>query len=104
MKRILTLLLVVSLVGLIGCNKPSTSTNNTTGSGKPITIAFMPKSKGNSFFISVEKGANKAATELGATLRYDGPVNPDPAKQNEIIENWITMGVDVIAAACENRD
>jgi rhamnose transport system substrate-binding protein len=35
---------------------------------------------------------------------FDGPVNPDPAKQNEIVENWITLGVDVIAAACENRD
>ena len=35
---------------------------------------------------------------------FDGPTTPDPAKQNEIIENWITLGVDVIAAACENRD
>jgi ABC-type sugar transport system substrate-binding protein len=37
-------------------------------------------------------------------LIFDGPVNPNPAKQNEIVENWITLGVDVIAAACENKD
>jgi ABC-type sugar transport system substrate-binding protein len=37
-------------------------------------------------------------------LIFDGPTTPDPAKQNEIIENWITLGVDVIAAACENKD
>jgi ABC-type sugar transport system substrate-binding protein len=34
----------------------------------------------------------------------DGPISADPAKQNEIVENWITDGLDVIVAACENRD
>jgi len=37
-------------------------------------------------------------------LLFDGPTDPDPAKQNEIIENWITLGVDVIAVACENKE
>ena len=37
-------------------------------------------------------------------LLFDGPTDPDPAKQNEIVENWITLGVDVIAAACENKE
>jgi ABC-type sugar transport system substrate-binding protein len=37
-------------------------------------------------------------------LLFDGPTNTDPAKQNEIVENWITLGVDAIAAACENKD
>ena len=36
-------------------------------------------------------------------LIWDGPTNPEPAKQNEIIEAWITRGVDVIAVAVENR-
>lgn len=45
-----------------------------------------------------------AATELGVELIFDGPTDPDPAKQNEIVENWITLGVDVIAAACENKE
>ena len=44
--------------------------------------------------------ADKAAKELGVELIFDGPTDPDPAKQNEIIENWITLGVDAIAAAC----
>ena len=34
----------------------------------------------------------------------DGPTDPDPARQNEIVENWITLGVDVIAASCENKE
>jgi ABC-type sugar transport system substrate-binding protein len=41
---------------------------------------------------------------LGVQLIFDGPTDPDPARQNEIIENWITLGVDVIAAACENKE
>ena len=64
----------------------------------------MPKSKGNSYFVSLKQGAEDAAKDLGAIVKYDGPTDPDPAKQNEIIENWITIGVDVIAAACENKD
>ena len=36
-------------------------------------------------------------------LIWDGPTEPDPARQNEIIETWITRRVDVIAVAVENR-
>lgn len=64
----------------------------------------MPKSKGNAYFISCKQGADEAAKELGAELIFDGPTEPDPAKQNEIVENWITLGVDVIAVACENKE
>jgi ABC-type sugar transport system substrate-binding protein len=69
-----------------------------------MTIALMPKSKGNSYFVSLKQGAEDAAKDLGVSIKYDGPTDPDPAKQNEIIENWITIGVDVIAAACENKE
>jgi len=65
---------------------------------------MMPKSKGNSYFVACRKGAEEAAAELGVKLIWDGPTDPDPAKQNEIIEAWITRGVDVIAVAVENRE
>jgi rhamnose transport system permease protein len=65
---------------------------------------MMPKSKGNAYFISCRKGAEEAAKELGAKLIWDGPTDPDPARQNEIVETWITRGVDVIAVAVENRE
>jgi len=69
----------------------------------PITVAMMPKSKGNAYFIACRKGAEEAARELGIKLIWDGPTDPDPAKQNEVIDTWITRGVDVIAVAVENR-
>lgn len=83
-----------------------TSACNRSGGADPdaLTIAFLPKSKGNQYFVTCEKGARAAANELGAELLFDGPTNTDPAKQNEIVENWISLGVDVIVAACENRD
>jgi rhamnose transport system permease protein len=71
---------------------------------RAITIAMMPKSKGNAYFIACRKGAEEAAKELGVKLIWDGPTDPDPAKQNEVIDTWITRGVDAIAVAVENRD
>jgi rhamnose transport system substrate-binding protein len=69
-----------------------------------MTIAMMPKSKGNAYFVACRKGADEAAAELGVDLIWDGPTDADtPAKQNEIVEAWITRGVDVIAVAVENR-
>jgi len=68
-----------------------------------ITVAMMPKSRGNSYFIACRKGAEEAARELGIKLIWDGPTDPDPAKQNEVVDTWITRGVDVIAVAVENR-
>ncbi len=71
---------------------------------KALTIAMMPKSKGNAYFIACRKGADEAAKELGVDLIWDGPTDPDPAKQNEIVETWITRGVDAIAVSCENKE
>ena len=66
-------------------------------------IAVMPKAKGDPYFVSCRAGAEEAARELGVELIWDGPTSLDAAKQNELVESWITRRVDVIAAAVENR-
>jgi rhamnose transport system substrate-binding protein len=86
-----------------GCKKSDSTGAGGSSGTKQITVAMMPKSKGNAYFISCRKGANAAAQELGAQLLWDGPTDPDPARQNELVETWITRGVDVIAVAVENR-
>jgi rhamnose transport system permease protein len=68
-----------------------------------ITVAMMPKSQGNPYFIACRKGAVQAAEELGVELIWDGPTEQDPAKQNEIVEAWITRGVDVITVSVDNQ-
>jgi len=105
MKRIFAFLVLCALA-LAGCSKPADTTpaSGDNGGGKKFTIALLPKSKGNAYFLSCKKGADRAASELGIDLIFDGPTDPDPAKQNEIVENWITLGVDAIAAACENKE
>jgi len=69
---------------------------------KRTTVAMMPKAKGDPYFVSCRKGAEEAARELGVDLIWDGPTDLDPAKQNEVVEGWITRGVDVIAVSVEN--
>jgi len=66
-------------------------------------IAVMPKAKGDPYFVSCRAGAEEAARELDVDLVWDGPTSLDAAKQNELVENWITRKVDAIAVAVENR-
>jgi rhamnose transport system substrate-binding protein len=62
------------------------------GVRRPV-IAMMPKAKGDPYFVSCRAGAEEAAEELGVDLIWDGPTSLDAAKQNELVENWVTRGV-----------
>jgi rhamnose transport system substrate-binding protein len=77
--------------------------SRTPATARRLTIAMMPKAKGDPYFVSCRAGAEEAAQELGVDLIWDGPTSLDPAKQNELVESWITRKVDVIAVAVENR-
>jgi len=68
-----------------------------------LTIAMMPKAKGDPYFVSCRVGAEEAARELGVDLIWDGPTGLDASKQNELVETWITRRVDVIAVSVESR-
>jgi rhamnose transport system substrate-binding protein len=71
--------------------------------GRKTQVAMMPKAKGDPYFVSCRQGAEEAARELNVDLLWDGPTDLDPAKQNEVVEAWITKGVDVIAVSVENQ-
>jgi rhamnose transport system substrate-binding protein len=71
--------------------------------GDGLTVAMMPKNKGNPYFVSCKQGADEAAQALGIRLLWDGPTDTDPAKQNDVVEAWITRGVDVLAVSVENK-
>jgi ABC-type sugar transport system substrate-binding protein len=73
----------------------------TTAGHRPV-IAVMPKAKGDPYFVSCRAGAEEAARELGVDLIWDGPTGLDAAKQNEVVESWITRRVDAIAVSVEN--
>ena len=88
---------------LVNSLRQPTASTVATAPAKKITIGMMPKAKGDPYFISCRKGAEEAARELGVELLWDGPTGLDPAKQNEVVEAWITRGVDVIAVSVENQ-
>ncbi len=92
---------------LVRSLKQGSTSDATAASSSPAikraTVAMMPKAKGDPYFVSCRKGAEEAARELGVDLIWDGPTDLDPAKQNEVVEGWITRGVDVIAVSVENK-
>lgn len=65
-------------------------------------IAMMPKAKGDPYFVSCRVGAEEAAKALDVELIWDGPTGLDAAKQNELVESWITRQVDAIAVSVQN--
>jgi ABC-type sugar transport system substrate-binding protein len=99
-RRLLVLALALAAGACGGAGEPKKA-------GAPpgsLTVAMMPKNKGNPYFVSCHKGAQEAAAELGVKVLWDGPTETDPAKQNEVVEAWITRGVDVIAVSVENKE
>jgi rhamnose transport system substrate-binding protein len=94
---------MLAAVAASGCRGGSSEPSATAG-GKTLTVAMMPKNKGNPYFVSCRQGAEEAAKALGVTLLWDGPTETDPAKQNEVVDAWITRGVDVIAVSVENKE
>ena len=83
-------------------NAPPANSGAGSFKGREITVAMLPKSKGDPYFISCRTGAEEAAKELNVNLIWDGPAEVDPAKQNEFVESWITRHVDAIAVSVGN--
>lgn len=96
------LLVACVVIGSLMTHAASHRSSATAGSHK-LTIAVMPKAKGDPYFISARAGAEEAAKELGIDLIWDGPTSLDASQQNELVENWITRGVDAIVVAVENK-
>ena len=102
MRNLIACLLLSGVTAFLGCKKDNATAG--PGGGKRLTVAVMPKSKGNDYFKACRVGAEKAAKELNVDMIWDGPTTPDPAKQNDMVDLWITKGVDVMAIACDNKD
>jgi simple sugar transport system substrate-binding protein len=58
---------------------------------------------GGSFWSVAKKGAEKAAEDLGVTLKYSES-NNDPEEQAQLIEAAVTEGVDGLAVSAPNPD
>ncbi|MCS7469818.1 substrate-binding domain-containing protein [Stieleria sp. ICT_E10.1] len=95
-------LLAVALM-VAGCNSSSdnSSTADSAADGKQLRIAVIPKGTSHEFWRSVHFGAEKAAKEIGnVEIIWRGPVvESDTGSQIEVVKDMITMGVDGIVLA-----
>ena len=96
-------MLVRSISDSLGASGAPAAAAGGGGTGERPVIAMMPKAKGDPYFISARAGAEEAAEEFGVELLWDGPTDLDAARQNQVVEAWITSGVDAIAVSVENR-
>ncbi|MBI2422493.1 MAG: substrate-binding domain-containing protein [Candidatus Hydrogenedentes bacterium] len=71
---------------------------------KKLVIGLMPKLVGIEYFNATEKGARKAAAELGVELVYDGPQTADVTLQAQMVDTWVTKQIDAIAIAPNDPD
>ncbi len=102
MKRLVLVLGLLSLLAY-GCNKGSTNssgpTTSTSGS-KHYSIAVIPKGTTHVFWQSVHAGANRAAKDLGVTIKWQGPQGEaERGQQIQIVNDLLTQGVDAVCLA-----
>lgn len=87
---------LAALVGLVSCNRRSSSTT---------TIAVIPKGTTHEFWKSVEAGAKQAGQELGVEIIWKGPLKEDDrAQQIQLVEQFVTDRVSGIVVAPLDKD
>jgi ribose transport system substrate-binding protein len=98
----------VAVLLVSGCKPSSQSPRNATAAGggggggqKSLRIAVIPKGTSHEFWKSVHYGAEQAAKEIGnVEIVWRGPVvESDTGSQIEVVKNMITMQVDGIVLA-----
>lgn len=64
---------------------------------KDMTIVVVPKSVGHPYWADVEKGVIKGGEDTGANAIFNGPPQADINAQINLIEDYISTGVDGLA-------
>ncbi len=91
---IAALVLSVCGLGLLGCGRGG------TGGGAAPAIAVIPKGTSHVFWQSIHAGAEKAASELGVTIIWRGPLREDDRdSQISEVQGFISRGVSGIVLA-----
>jgi len=66
------------------------------------TFAVVIKTVNDVFSAPIKEGCEKAAKDLGDTCYYIGPSEVDEAKQIQLLNDVLTMGVDGLAVSATN--
>src|SRR5579875_2055219 len=72
--------------------------------GSSYTLALIVGVKGDPFYITMQKGAEAKARELGVTLLVDGPSQWSATLQTPIVNAYVARKVDaIIIAPCDKQ-
>lgn len=104
MKRSTSLLLVLLLALLAGCNREPASTAAGPNGVAKLKIVYIPKNTGNPYFTEVGRGYEDAAKEIGADFATTAPDKADASLQIPIVKEQIQRGVDVILISADSAD
>src|SRR5688572_3275646 len=107
MRKILTLLMVLTATMALSCSQPGTPG---TDSKKKLTIAVIPKGTTHEFWKSIHAGSLKAAGEFSAQgtpveVIWKGPLREDDREQQiQVVEGFSSQGVNgIVLAPLDNR-
>ncbi len=72
--------------------------------GGGTTYVLVPKSLGNPYFDTANKGAQDAAKELGVTVTYQGSATADATQQIQLLNSLIAQKVSGLAISANDSD
>ncbi|XYW69510.1 substrate-binding domain-containing protein [Oscillospiraceae bacterium LTW-04] len=120
-KKIVAILCTLGLVAslIVGCSsgaQPSTSqvaqpqsssSDNSDSSGEgtgDVKIALITMDSIDQHWVTLNEGAQKAASELGVTVQFLSPNTKDDAQQIECVNNAVAGGYNAIIVAANGPD
>lgn len=75
-----------------------------TAAADQLTIAVIPMSLGNPWWVVCEEGARKAAEDLGIEVIYTAPEIEDAARQLDVFTDMVNRQVDAIVVAAVDSE
>lgn len=108
LKRLLSLALALAMAAtMAACSSSNSGSSAPTASGtnsgtnasstkKNWKIAVVPKDSTNAWFVRMEEGVKKYASETGLDAFQKGPAKTDAAMQVQVIQDLISQNIDAL--------
>ncbi|MDF2802464.1 MAG: ABC-type sugar transport system, periplasmic component [Anaerocolumna sp.] len=109
MKKVVSILCLICMLAsiLVGCSSKTETTGN-PDTKDPETndtmIALITMDSIDQHWVTLNEGAQKAASELGVTVRFMAPNTKDDAQQIECVNNAVSAGAKAIIIAANGPD
>ena len=81
----------------------SNATPAPAAAGAKKTVALVVGVKGDAFYVTMQRGAQAMADQLGMNLVADGPAQFNPVQQTPIVDAMIAKKVDVLLVAATDK-